>query len=77
MNKPLVKKEWEGSKTGPYPYLHQYPNRRARRAKPNRQFNNKKGIQLVVTNFGRGQFSKVKKELVHLEGKTIVQYKVK
>lgn len=77
MNKPLVKKEWEGSEVGPYPYINQYPNRSVRRNRPGRQFNNKSGIQLVVTNFGRGQFSKVVKKLIYLKGKTLVQYKVK
>lgn len=77
MNKPYIKSQWEGSETSPFPYQNNYPNRSVRRQKKGRRFNNKKGPQIVVTNFGRGQFSKVHKELVYLEGRTLVKYKVK
>lgn len=76
MNKSLIKADWEDSKVSPFPYLHQHPNRRQRRANKGRKFSNKKGKQVVVVNFGRGNFSKVHKDFQHLSGKTIVQYKL-
>ena len=76
MNKPYVKEGGIEIKKG-QPYIHQYPNRRARRNRLIRLFNNKKGIQLVITYLGKGKFQKVHKDFQRLRGRTIVQYKLK
>lgn len=76
MNRPYVKQGGIEIKKD-QPYLHQYPNRRARRNKGVRLLNNKKGIQLVITYLGKGKFQKVHKDFQRLDGRTVIQYKLK
>lgn len=55
-----------------------FPNRRERRAvlvNSPRGLSNKKGLQLVVTNLGRGRFMKHKRTTQKIEDKTIIHYK--
>lgn len=75
MNVPYTRKN--GIKiTKTTPYINQYPNRKTRRGLGSRLFNNKKGVQLVVTYFGSGKFSRVHKDFQRLEDRTLVQYKL-
>jgi len=76
INKPYVKEYKEGVLTNPIEkqYLHTEVNRSTRREGKKRMFSNKKGIQLVVVNLGRGKFYKVKKILKQFKGKTLVNY---
>jgi hypothetical protein len=53
---------------GPEGYKNNFPNRRERRqqsgTRSTRPFSNKKGIQLVVTQFAPGKFTKFEKKII-------------
>jgi len=54
-----------------------FPNRRERRdalVNQKRKFNNKKGLQLVVTKIGALHFMKYSKHLQNIDGKQVVHY---
>ena len=76
INTPYVKEYKKGVLTNPIEkqYLHQGLNRSLRRDDKKRLFSNKKGLQLVVVNLGKGKFYKAKRVLTHLKGKTLVNY---
>ncbi len=77
MNIPYVKQyDAKGDLINPIidSYFNKFANGVTRRKKLGRAFNNKKGIQLVVTQIGNYQFTKYKKVIQYLKGKSIVHY---
>jgi len=56
------------------PYVNSFANRKSRRKKTERNFNNKKGIQLIVSKIGELSFVKYKKVIQRLDDRTIVHY---
>jgi hypothetical protein len=54
------------------PYLNWYPNRAQRRKGPGRPFSNKKGLQVIVTNWGKGVITKVHRRVKYSPGRADV-----
>jgi len=75
-NKPYVKQYENGVLVNEIKdrYVNAFQNRQHRKRKLGRLFNNKKGIQLVVTYIGKGKFYKSIKHLVRFPNKTIINY---